>query len=84
MIDIPYWIQGVNGTINLLEDLHKNVNDLYVNFEEYCRENNLIQRKSRRKDSIKEEWMKICGVISDDILKTLKAIFADFKNLKFS
>lgn len=55
-----------------------------IYFEEYCRENNLIQWKSRRKDSIKEEWMRICGVISDDILKTLKAIFADVKNLKFT
>ena len=83
MIDIPYCIERINGTINLLEDLHKNFEELYVKFEENCREKNLSESKSRTTGSVKEERMRIFGVILDDILKNMKARFADFKNLKF-
>ena len=83
IIDIPYCIERVNGTINLLEDQRNKFEDLYVKFEECCKEKSLTESKSRMRGSVKEERMKVFGVILDDILKNMKTRFADFKSLKF-
>ena len=83
MVDISYCIERINGTIKLFEDLHENFEDLYVKFEEYCRENNLSESKSRGNGSGKEQRMRILGVILDDALKNMKERFNDFENFRF-
>ncbi|XP_076035906.1 uncharacterized protein LOC143021925 isoform X3 [Oratosquilla oratoria] len=82
IIDVPYYIERINGTINLLEDLQKNFEYLYVKFEEYCWENNLTESKSCTKGSIKKERIRIFGIILDNILENIKARF-NLENFKF-
>lgn len=43
----------------------------------------ITESKCNTKGSIKEERITIFGVILDDILRNMKARFADFKNFKF-